>query len=66
MRMPQRETHVQHLVWALVVVEVNPVPEQVTGVLQRFEPVPMHAGRISRSIRPFYSELCAVMNSWLR
>lgn len=66
MRMLQREARVQRLVWALVVVEVNPVPEQVTGVLQRFEPVPMHAGRISRSISPFCSELCAVMNSWRR
>ncbi len=37
---------------APVVVEVDPVPDQATGMLQRFEPVPMHALLLERTNHP--------------
>lgn len=38
--------------WAPVVVEVNPVPDQATGMLQRFKAVPMHALLLERVEHP--------------
>ena len=42
MQMPQRVLSCSAPVRAPVVVEVDPVSNQATGMLQRFEPVPMH------------------------
>ena len=38
--------------WAPVVVEVDPVADEAAGVLQRLEPVPMHALLLERADHP--------------
>ena len=50
--MPQRVLSCSAPVRAPVVVEVDPFSNQTTGMLQRFEPVPMHALLLERMNHP--------------